>query len=329
MLTHPQNHDFDTRLDLYSISPSNQNLADQSSSRFRSIQYCEKLQKIKQKICCDPWAIRHRLINTETGESIPMRCNRYDCQYCGPRKVSEWRGLIEMAQPERFVTLTRVGGSLADVSRVTEIVVRRLRRGAKQRGKGRSWQVLRPAYEFDYLAVYEQHKNSANGYHIHMLQKGDYIPKQEISEALMSATHGKSYITDVKRIKDDKVAGYVTKYMTKTLMQSEIGYKPDGTPARTRRIRYSRNFFPAQIGTMRDDLRAQWLGEDAEEPVGSWTLQEYVTLPRDHNGKIDQEQMEVQYFELVEQRASQLDTEAKQTRGGLMVLSYMLQHQAS
>jgi hypothetical protein len=318
-----------TSLDLYSISPSTYSSQTEDTGQFNRVDIGEKLRELKQKMCCNPWAIRHRLVNTETGESVGMRCNKYDCLYCGPRKVSEWRALIEMAQPQRFITLTRVGGSLADVSRVTETVVRRLRRGAKSGGRGRASEVVRNAYEFEYLAVYEPHKNSANGYHIHLLQKGDYIPQNDISEALMSATHGHSYVADVKKIKDDKVAGYVTKYMCKGLMQAEIGYKPDGTPARTRRLRYSRNFFPAQIGVMRDDLRSQWLGDDAEERVGSWVLQEVAPMPRNEYGKVDAYDLNAQYMMLVAQRAADLGDDAKQTRGGLMVLNYMLQHQAS
>jgi hypothetical protein len=37
--------------------------------------------------CPDPWAIRHVFVNKDTGELVRARCNRWDCLYCGPRKV--------------------------------------------------------------------------------------------------------------------------------------------------------------------------------------------------------------------------------------------------
>jgi hypothetical protein len=40
--------------------------------------------------CPNPWALRHVFINQDTGEVVRARCNRWDCLYCGPRKVDLW-----------------------------------------------------------------------------------------------------------------------------------------------------------------------------------------------------------------------------------------------
>ncbi len=39
--------------------------------------------------CPNPWALRHVFINQDTGEVVRARCNRWDCLYCGPRKVDQ------------------------------------------------------------------------------------------------------------------------------------------------------------------------------------------------------------------------------------------------
>ncbi|SRR6266436_4025921 len=47
--------------------------------------------------CPNPWAIRYVFINQNTGEVVCARCNRWDCLYCGPRKVDMWRQLGEQS----------------------------------------------------------------------------------------------------------------------------------------------------------------------------------------------------------------------------------------
>lgn len=57
--------------------------------------------------CPDSWALRHVFIDQETGETVRARCNRWDCLYCGPRKVDQWRQLVKAAEPTLFITLTK------------------------------------------------------------------------------------------------------------------------------------------------------------------------------------------------------------------------------
>ncbi|HVU00069.1 MAG TPA: hypothetical protein VHE33_21400, partial [Acidobacteriaceae bacterium] len=149
--------------------------------------------------CPDGWALRHRFINTRTGETVRARCGSWSCLYCGPRKVDQWRQLVKAAEPTLFITLTKVGTTLKEASRTLTTVLQYLRRGSK--GRGKLHVGARPAYPIQVFAVLEEHSDfEENGFHWHLLVKGvDFIPNQVVSDALRSATGGRSYITNVKR----------------------------------------------------------------------------------------------------------------------------------
>src|SRR6202035_537411 len=82
-----------------------------------------KMQLVKEygledlHYCPDLWAVRHYWINKETGEQQRARCNRWECGYCGPRKVDLWRQLVRQAEPELFLTLTRAGKTVEQARR--------------------------------------------------------------------------------------------------------------------------------------------------------------------------------------------------------------------
>src|SRR5256714_5056606 len=171
--------------------------------------------------CPDAWALRHVFINQDTGDVVRARCNRWDCLYCGPRKVDQWRQLIKLAEPTLFVTLTKVGWTLEEAARVYTTVLQCLRRGSK--GIGRDHIGARPAYPLECFSVLEEHRDFEHvGFHWHMLVKGvEYLPKLTVSEALRSATKGRSYIVDVEGVKKMHAVGYVTKYLTKDVTRDK------------------------------------------------------------------------------------------------------------
>src|SRR5437667_663819 len=84
--------------------------------------------------CADPWAIRHHWINRDSGEVQRARCNRWECLYCGPRKVDLWRQLVRAADPVLFLTLTKAGNTVQEAARALTTFVQALRRGSKGRG---------------------------------------------------------------------------------------------------------------------------------------------------------------------------------------------------
>ena len=176
-------------------------------------------------ICPNAWALRHRFVNRETGETIRARCDSWRCLYCGPRKVDLWRQLVRAAEPVLFVTLTKVGWTVEEASRVLTTVMQRLRRGYRSRDSERKG--YRNSYQIEYFAVLERHTDfEENGFHWHLLVKGvDFLPKNIVSDALRSATKGRSFIVDVQRIRNAKAIGYVTKYLTKEITNEEKGVR--------------------------------------------------------------------------------------------------------
>lgn len=67
--------------------------------------------------CPDPWALRHVFIDRETGEVVRARRNRWDCLYCGQRKVDTWRQLVKGAESTLFLMLTKAGKTVEEAAR--------------------------------------------------------------------------------------------------------------------------------------------------------------------------------------------------------------------
>jgi hypothetical protein len=242
--------------------------------------------------CPDPWALRHGFVNQETGEMARARCNRWNCLYCGPRKVDQWRQLVKGAAPTLFLTLTKAGKTVEEAARALTTFLQYLRRGSK--GKGPNRKGAREAYPIEYFAVLERHSNfEENGFHWHLLVKGvEFIPHEVLKEAWSSARHGEADIVWIEAIRRPQVIGYVTKYLTKSLSSSEkgiryeeremtcFGLNDEGRVAeeryittvevvsKARRIRYSRHFFPEKVADLRARLLAEFEQEAMEQTEG-------------------------------------------------------------
>ena len=161
------------------------------------------------------------LHDPHSGANLPVPCNTWGCSVCGPAKAHRLGLLAAAAEPERFVTLSRVGPDLETVHRRLQILSRALRRA------GWGW---------EYLAVPEVHQNGS--WHLHLLQRGDYIPQRKLSERAASA--GMGYVVDIRRIRGgSEVPKYLCKYLTKQTLSA-------GMEASRKRKRYrtSRGFWP-------------------------------------------------------------------------------------
>jgi hypothetical protein len=242
--------------------------------------------------CPDPWALRHVFIDQETGETVRARCNRWDCLYCGPRKVDQWRQLVKAAEPTLFITLTKAGKTVEEAARALTTLLQYLRRGSK--GRGPNHVGAREAYPVEYFAVLERHSDfEENGFHWHLLVKGaSYIPHEILKEGWRSARHGIAYIVDVEGIRKPQVIGYVTKYLTKSLTRSEKGIRTEQRErvglvvddeghvveerqsytvelvSKARRIRYSRHFFPESVAALRARLFSEMEQDSMEQAEG-------------------------------------------------------------
>ncbi len=241
--------------------------------------------------CPHPWALRHRFVNTLTGEMVRVGCGRWDCLYCGPRKVDQWRQLVKAAEPTLFLTLTKAGYTVQEAARSLTTFLQYVRRGSKGRGKSRV--EARIAYPVEYFGVLERHSDfEENGFHWHLLLKGvAFIPHGVLKEGWRSARHGVAYIVHIEAIRKPHVVGYVTKYLTKALNRGEKGVRVQerevSSPgldeqgnavqvrrvqrvegeSKARRIRYSRQFFPERVAVLRARLFSD-LEEEVEcEPL--------------------------------------------------------------
>lgn len=140
---------------------------------------------------------------------------------CGPAKSWRLGDLAALAAPERWITLSRTS---EDVRGAYE-ALRRLSRLLRRRGRG-----------WEYLAVPELHENGT--YHLHLLQKGSYIPQAELSQLAEQAGMGRVvWIRSIEKMGEDRqsVAKYLVKYMTKD---------PDKHPPNVNRYAQSRGFWP-------------------------------------------------------------------------------------
>lgn len=231
--------------------------------------------------CPNPWAIRHVFINQDTGETVRARYNRWDCLFCGPRKVDIWRQLVKVAEPTLFLTLTKSGKTVDEAARALTTFLQHLRCGSK--GRGPNHMGAREAYPVEYFAVLERHQDfEENGFHWHLLIKGvDYIPHDVLKEAWRSARHGVAYIVHIEAVRKPHVIGYVTKYLMKSLSHDEKGVHQEEREgvklvlddesnlveerhtytvdlvSKARRIRYSRHFFPESVTALRARLFAE------------------------------------------------------------------------
>lgn len=201
-----------------------------------------------------------RLLNRATGKTRPVRCDKWNCGYCGRIHAFKWCKRIEFAKPKRFLTLTRVGDTLTEACKNLTYF---------------SQVIRREGYPFQYFAVPELSEQNKL-LHFHMLTHGrdwgtnkenGYIPQAFIGEAAKRARMG--YIADIRWLRGVKrvdlyamknVFGYATKKLT--------GGDLWTANPRRRRVRYSQEFFPMSAAEIDEQLQ-----ELRDAGAGDWILQ--------------------------------------------------------
>lgn len=144
----------------------------------------------------------------------PLWCNSWKCERCAARMTSLWANRIAEAKPQRMMTFTWIGDTRGAITLSLQQVMRDLR------GQG---------FEVEYWGVVELHKKGDP--HMHLLQKGSYIPSKALKHH--TANHGWGF-TDIRACTSGWSA---TWYCAKHLCHSH-GRRWDG-----RLIRYSKHFF--------------------------------------------------------------------------------------
>lgn len=188
------------------------------------------------------------LLNDLTGEVVSGRCKAYRCVFCGPRKLQLLELCLVAAVPERFVTLTWAPGDRKQRRDQVAGLHRRIRES------GRRWE----------MAWTTEPNPAGTGFHIHGLQKGDYLGQPELQERWGDR------VVDIRRLRN--VGGGVGAYMLKVQrgVTRGAGYvlkQQDGERARP--VNITRGFFDGRtLGDVRADVTGLLYGE--RDDAGVW-----------------------------------------------------------
>lgn len=168
-----------------------------------------------------PWEIR------------ALRCNQWQCPYCGQRRAFQLAIRCEQAEPTKFITLTIQPKFFQTPREAYDQTRRKVSDFAK---------VLRlGGRTFEYLKVLEATKKGWP--HYHLIARTPYVPQKLLSVEWAKLTGAP--IVDVRAVKKKEgVFKYVLKYLCK---QAYI-------PWTNRRVSWSRDFFPTKEPTEPIDL---------------------------------------------------------------------------
>lgn len=144
---------------------------------------------------------------------IPLTCKKWVCPNCRPFLLARWRRTLLAGAPERKIELTCSPKDFASPWEMRVAMARALT--SLVQAARRKWGT------FEYAYVWELHKS---GYpHLHILQRGAYIPFAWLSARWRKLTGGSHvYIEKV----GDAVGGarYLLKYMAKGVSQTAAAF---------------------------------------------------------------------------------------------------------
>lgn len=186
------------------------------------------LYRVFQQDCCQ--ALNRpmlRAVNQTLGQAVYFRplCKSWNCPYCAPRRAWMWQkraqygsDILTTTNNLDFVTVTSheklgAAASLAVLPKAWNKLNRRVKRAAESA---------------EYFAVPEQHKDGR--WHLHAIITARLKKKWWKDNARAC---GLGYQSDVQEVESaGGVGGYVTKYLTKMLQNSNL-------PNHFRRVRLS------------------------------------------------------------------------------------------
>lgn len=144
----------------------------------------------------------------------PLPCNRWSCEYCGPRRRSKLVQLAASGHPNKILTLTvnpAVGSSPVERRALLHDAWKRLVKRILRHFKWKS---------FDYMAFIE--KTVKGEPHLHILLRCGYIPQRWISSQMKGMLNAP--IVWIEQVKGTAQAiRYVTKYVGKAPAQFGTG----------------------------------------------------------------------------------------------------------
>lgn len=154
---------------------------------------------------------------------IAIPCKRWGCRWCGRRKAFGLAMRVQLAEPNRFLTLTVNPAHFSTPREAYDCTRRKISDLSKA--------IRLHAGSFEYCRVLEATKKGWP--HYHLLVRSGFIRQQWLSDAWAASTGAP--IVDIRLVKkSDNVFKYMLKYLCK---QSYI-------PWTNRRVCWSRDFFP-------------------------------------------------------------------------------------
>lgn len=135
---------------------------------------------------------------------VPVFCHRWDCPRCGRAKRDHWANIARLGKPDRFITLTMRHDDNTDPVQLAHVFKLKMPRLIEK--IRRTWGAM------EYMYVFELHKSGHP--HVHMLQRGEYIPHKWLSREWQKLTG--SWKVDIRKIRRERdISKYVSKYLGK------------------------------------------------------------------------------------------------------------------
>ena len=188
------------------------------------------LEKARSLDLCGKGSLIIPITSQQRITVVPMKCKSWRCPTCGPMLARFWANRIVGARPKRFLTLTadpKIHVTPQSMYVAMKAAIPRLIRLLRLR-----------RIRIQYVLVWELHKNGFP--HCHLLQKGDYIPKELLKSLWLHL--GMGCQTDIRVVREVKEAAfYVAKYVTKAVaaLATDVHI--------TRTIQASTGFFDRQL----------------------------------------------------------------------------------
>jgi hypothetical protein len=158
-------------------------------------------------------------------------CDMWTCAECAERKKNQW--LIRAQRGSREIISSGMALTFATITSHRKLKSSAATLAVFPRAWGKLYKRLkRKTPDLKYLMILEHHKNGR--IHAHMLSNCDCSKRWLKDNA---AQCGFGFMADIQPVTSERaVAGYVTKYLTKSLAGMEL-------PQKTRRVRASENWY--------------------------------------------------------------------------------------
>jgi len=156
--------------------------------RVASLAYTDQPSTPERPTTC-PRASDRVVVELHSGQVFPDRCRSNGCTFCLPLNARRRCLAITLAGPQRMIRLSQVAEEdTVDVADTARRRINRVREYLKRFGRDPGeW-------------CYTIEKNPENsGYHAHCLQRGRFIPQDELQEACLRAFAGIPYINAITR----------------------------------------------------------------------------------------------------------------------------------